>query len=50
MPEAPAAIATLTLGTMAYNCEIWRSALLAFPVDQFDAALSLGMTRAMRFG
>jgi len=49
LPEAPAAIATLTLGTMAYNCEIWRAALLAFPVDQFDAALSLGMTRAVRF-
>jgi His/Glu/Gln/Arg/opine family amino acid ABC transporter permease subunit len=49
LPEIPAAIATLTLGTMAYSCEIWRSALLAFPADQFDAALSLGMTRAVRF-
>ena len=33
LPEIPAAIATLTLGTMAYSCEIWRSALLAFPAD-----------------
>jgi His/Glu/Gln/Arg/opine family amino acid ABC transporter permease subunit len=48
-PELPAAIAMLTLGTMAYNCEIWRAALLAFPADQFDVALSLGMTRAVRF-
>jgi His/Glu/Gln/Arg/opine family amino acid ABC transporter permease subunit len=49
LPEIPAAIVTLTLGTMAYSCEIWRAALLAFPVDQFEAAQSLGMTRAVRF-
>jgi His/Glu/Gln/Arg/opine family amino acid ABC transporter permease subunit len=49
LPELPAAIVTLTLGTMAYTCEIWRGALLAFPVDQYDAAMALGMTRAMRF-
>jgi len=49
LPELPAAILTLTLGTMAYTCEIWRGALLAFPVDQYDAAMAMGMTRAMRF-
>jgi His/Glu/Gln/Arg/opine family amino acid ABC transporter permease subunit len=49
LAELPAAILTLTLGTMAYTCEIWRGALLAFPVDQYDAAMALGMTRAMRF-
>jgi His/Glu/Gln/Arg/opine family amino acid ABC transporter permease subunit len=49
LPELPAAILTLTLGTMAYTCEIWRGALLAFPVDQYDAAMAMGMTRGMRF-
>jgi His/Glu/Gln/Arg/opine family amino acid ABC transporter permease subunit len=49
LPELPAAILTLALGTMAYACEIWRGALLAFPRDQYDAALALGMTRFMRF-
>jgi His/Glu/Gln/Arg/opine family amino acid ABC transporter permease subunit len=49
LAELPAAILTLTLGTMAYTCEIWRGALLAFPRDQYDAAMAMGMTRAMRF-
>jgi His/Glu/Gln/Arg/opine family amino acid ABC transporter permease subunit len=49
LAELPAAIITLTLGTMAYTCEIWRSALLAFPVDQYDASMALGMTRGLRF-
>jgi His/Glu/Gln/Arg/opine family amino acid ABC transporter permease subunit len=49
IPELPAAIITLTLGTMAYTSEIWRGALLAFPKDQYDAALALGMTRGLRF-
>jgi His/Glu/Gln/Arg/opine family amino acid ABC transporter permease subunit len=49
LPELPAAILTLTLGTMAYTCEIWRGALLAFPVDQYDAAMAMGMTKGMRF-
>ena len=40
-----AAVATLALGTTAFNCEIWRAALLAFPRDQLDAAASVGMTR-----
>ncbi len=49
LPELPAGVLTLLLGTMAYNSEIWRAGLLAFPKDQFDAALALGMTRAKRF-
>ena len=44
-----AAVATLAFGTMAFDCEIWRGALLAFPKDQIDAALACGMTRGLRF-
>jgi ABC-type amino acid transport system permease subunit len=43
-----AAVATLALGSMAYNCEIWRGALLTFPKDQLDAAKALGMRRNLR--
>jgi His/Glu/Gln/Arg/opine family amino acid ABC transporter permease subunit len=49
VPPFVAAVATLALGSMAYNCEIWRGALLAFPKDQLDAAMACGMTRFMRF-
>jgi His/Glu/Gln/Arg/opine family amino acid ABC transporter permease subunit len=49
VPRFAAGIATLALGTMAYNCEIWRATLLAFPADQLDAARAFGMTRALRF-
>jgi His/Glu/Gln/Arg/opine family amino acid ABC transporter permease subunit len=49
VPRFVAAVATLALGSMAYNCEIWRGALLAFPKDQLDAAMACGMTRFMRF-
>jgi His/Glu/Gln/Arg/opine family amino acid ABC transporter permease subunit len=45
----PAGILTLTLSTAAFNTEIWRSALINFPRDQYDAALALGMRRALRF-
>jgi His/Glu/Gln/Arg/opine family amino acid ABC transporter permease subunit len=48
LPRFAAAVITLSLGTMAYNCEIWRGALLAFPRDQLDAALAAGMTGWMR--
>lgn len=44
----PAAIATLTLITGAFNCEIWRGALVDFPRDQLEAAQSVGMTAGMR--
>jgi His/Glu/Gln/Arg/opine family amino acid ABC transporter permease subunit len=49
LPRFAAGVATLTLGTMAYNCEIWRATLLAFPADQLDAARAFGMPRALRF-
>lgn len=45
----PAAIATLTLSTAAFNCEIWRAALIALPRDQIDAAMAVGMRRGLRF-
>lgn len=49
IPSFAAAVATLALGSMAYNCEIWRGALLAFPKEQLDAALAFGMPAALRF-
>ena len=49
IPRFAAGVATLTLGTMAYNCEIWRATLLAFPADQLDAARAIGMTAGLRF-
>ncbi len=48
LDRMPAAIATLTLSTAAFNCEIWRASLLALPADQMDAALSVGMGRSLR--
>jgi His/Glu/Gln/Arg/opine family amino acid ABC transporter permease subunit len=48
LPRVAAAVATLALGSMAYNCEIWRGALLSFPRDQLDAAKALGMRRHLR--
>jgi His/Glu/Gln/Arg/opine family amino acid ABC transporter permease subunit len=49
MDPVPTAILTLTLNTAAFNCEIWRAALLDFPRDQRDAAISFGMGAALRF-
>jgi His/Glu/Gln/Arg/opine family amino acid ABC transporter permease subunit len=49
VPRFAAGVATLTLGSMAYNCEIWRAALIAFPLDQLDAARAFGMPRGLRF-
>jgi His/Glu/Gln/Arg/opine family amino acid ABC transporter permease subunit len=49
MDPVPTAILTLTLNTAAFNCEIWRAALLDFPRDQFDASISFGMGSALRF-
>jgi His/Glu/Gln/Arg/opine family amino acid ABC transporter permease subunit len=48
LPRFTAGVATLALGSTAYNCEIWRAALLAFPRDQLDAAHAFGMTRGLR--
>jgi His/Glu/Gln/Arg/opine family amino acid ABC transporter permease subunit len=45
----PAALATLAINTSAFNCEIWRGALMDFPREQRDAARAAGMTRAMAF-
>lgn len=44
-----AGIVTLALITSAFNAEIWRAALLAFPGDQLEAALAVGMRRGQRF-
>ena len=49
IPRFAAGVATLALGTMAYNCEIWRATLLSFPAEQLDAARAFGMPRALRF-
>jgi His/Glu/Gln/Arg/opine family amino acid ABC transporter permease subunit len=46
---APAGVLALTLSTAAFNSEIWRSALINFPCDQYDAARSFAMPRALRF-
>jgi His/Glu/Gln/Arg/opine family amino acid ABC transporter permease subunit len=48
LPRFAAGVATLTLGTTAYNCEIWRATLLAFPTDQLDAARAFGMPAGLR--
>ncbi|HEY4069741.1 MAG TPA: amino acid ABC transporter permease [Burkholderiaceae bacterium] len=45
----PAALISLTLATSAFNCEIWRAALLNFPRDQFDAARAFSMPPGLRF-
>src|ERR1044071_7359595 len=44
-----AAILALSMNTSAFNCEIWRAALLAFPKDQLEAAMSVGMSASLRF-
>lgn len=44
-----AAVLTLALNTAAFNCEIWRSALIAFPHDQLEAARAHGFTPVTMF-
>lgn len=44
-----AAIVALVMNTSAFNCEVWRSALMNFPKDQYEAAQSVGMRAAQRF-
>jgi len=44
-----AAILALVMNTSAFNCEVWRASLLAFPKDQYEAAQSVGMGAALRF-
>lgn len=45
----PGAIATLTLNTAAFNCEIWRAALNDFPKGQLEAARASGMSETLAF-
>jgi His/Glu/Gln/Arg/opine family amino acid ABC transporter permease subunit len=44
-----AAILALVLNTSAFNCEVWRSALINFPKDQYEAAQSVGLRAGQRF-
>src|SRR3984885_10436666 len=44
-----AAILALVMNTAAFNCEVWRAALMNFPKDQFEAAQSVGMRAGQRF-
>jgi His/Glu/Gln/Arg/opine family amino acid ABC transporter permease subunit len=44
-----AAILALVMNTSAFNCEVWRAALMNFPKDQYEAAQSVGMRAGMRF-
>jgi His/Glu/Gln/Arg/opine family amino acid ABC transporter permease subunit len=44
-----AAILALVMNTSAFNCEVWRSALLNFPRDQYEAAQSVGLRAGQRF-
>jgi His/Glu/Gln/Arg/opine family amino acid ABC transporter permease subunit len=44
-----AAILALVMNTSAFNCEIWRAALMNFPKDQYEAAQSVGMRAGLRF-
>jgi His/Glu/Gln/Arg/opine family amino acid ABC transporter permease subunit len=51
VPISPisAAILALVMNTSAFNCEVWRSALMNFPKDQYEAAQSVGMGAEQRF-
>jgi ABC-type amino acid transport system permease subunit len=44
-----AAILALVMNTSAFNCEVWRAALVNFPKDQYEAAQSVGMRAGLRF-
>jgi His/Glu/Gln/Arg/opine family amino acid ABC transporter permease subunit len=44
-----AGVLALTLNTSAFNCEVWRAALMDFPKEQMEAAQSVGMRRCLRF-
>jgi His/Glu/Gln/Arg/opine family amino acid ABC transporter permease subunit len=44
-----AAIIGLVMSTAAFNCEVWRAALMNFPKDQYEAAQSVGMNAMLRF-
>ena len=44
-----AAILALVMSTSAFNCEVWRAALMNFPKDQYESAQSVGMRASLRF-
>src|ERR1044072_4179994 len=44
-----AAILALVMNTSAFNCEVWRASLNAFPKDQCEAAQAVGMRAGQRF-
>ncbi|CCD97717.1 amino acid ABC transporter permease [Bradyrhizobium sp. STM 3809] len=44
-----AAILALVMNTSAFNCEVWRAALMNFPKEQYEAAQSVGMHALLRF-
>jgi His/Glu/Gln/Arg/opine family amino acid ABC transporter permease subunit len=44
-----AAIVALVMNTSAFNCEVWRASLEAFPKDQYEAAQAFGMRASQRF-
>ncbi|KAA1172874.1 amino acid ABC transporter permease [Marinobacter salinexigens] len=44
-----AALISFSITATAFNCEIWRSSLLAFDRSQYEAAQAFGMTRWVRF-
>jgi His/Glu/Gln/Arg/opine family amino acid ABC transporter permease subunit len=43
-----AGVVALTMNTSAFNCEVWRAALMDFPKEQIEAAKSVGMRRGLR--
>ena len=47
MDPISAAILALVMSTAAFNCEVWRAALMNFPKDQYEAAQSVGMNAAL---
>src|SRR5580693_5535179 len=49
MNPISAAILGLVMNTSAFNCEVWRAALMNFPKDQYEAAQSVGMNASLRF-
>src|SRR5260221_7903762 len=44
-----AAILALVMNTSAFNCEVWRSALMGFSKEHYEAAQTVGMPARQRF-
>ncbi len=44
-----AGVVALTLNTASFNTEVWRSAYLAFPQSQIEAARAMGMKQGLYF-